>query len=255
MNTWRLLDQKLEQDRLAMEQTWQRMEYHRLEMEQLLWEMRELVSWRVPVYDTPQQLHHGMPLPANASMPPTTTNVRVHTPTPPSPCQHSYSLGVAHKRATQPFQLAHATTQEPPQRHAVTPTAKEGTSSAPHHVANRPKDPSALPVRATATWRKRPMTQRRRIGIKVCHPPPCLWGTHPLLADTLRPRNAPRCAEARDAEDVERPGCDPPMATTTRRRCGEDDQRAPRAPPHTTVHRAERPWCCARVCGADHPSL
>ena len=59
------------------------------------------------------------------------------------------------------------------------------------------------------------------------------------------------CAEARDADRVERPGCDPPAATTTRRRYGEDDRTAPMAPPHTTVHRAQRPWRCAQARDVD----
>ena len=39
-----------------------------------------------------------------------------------------------------------------------------------------------------------------------------------------------RCAEVRDTEDVEQPGCDPPTATTTGRHDDNDDRGPPVAP-------------------------
>src|SRR6266849_9148251 len=82
--------------------------------------------------------------------PPTTTDASGALP-PPPPSQRSHSPDVVQKRLARTLRAVHATTQEPPQQHAATPKAKEGTDGAPCHVANGPKGPSALQV---ATWCK-----------------------------------------------------------------------------------------------------
>jgi hypothetical protein len=219
-------------------------------MEELVWEMTRALFPR-----TIHQLRGSAPPLAKATnrhTPPTTTNARQHTPPPPPSRRHSHSLGVAHKRVTQASRPVHATTQETARRRAATPNATEGTGSTPHHVANGPKGPSSPLTRATAALRKRRhTTQCRRSGVKVCRLLPLGRGLRPPLADALRPGNAPRRAEARDAEVVERPGSDPPNATTTRHDDGDGDRTAPRAPPHTTVHLAQRPWRCAQARDGD----
>ena len=191
---------------LLLEEVLLRTEQNRQQLGQLMWELVDWASeWPEPTYDTPAS---------------------------PSPCRHSHSPDVAHKRATQTTQPAHATSHKPPQPHAATPTAEEGASTTPGHVYRRPNGLSAPPTRATAALRKRRLTtQRRRSGVKVRRLPPHPRGARPLLADPLRSGNASRCAEARDAEDVEQPGCDPPTATTTGRRDDDGDRRPPVAPP------------------------
>jgi hypothetical protein len=107
-------------------------------------------------------------------------------------------------------------------------------------------------TRAAATRPKRhPTTQHRCSGTEVCRPPPPPWGTRPPPLTPCVQGKPPRRAEARDAEVVERPGSDPPNATTTRHDDGDGDRTAPRAPPHTTVHLAQRPWHCAQAHDGD----
>jgi len=256
-----------------------------------------------------QQQGHVASTPAHTitgHTPPTTTNVSDDTPPPPpSPHRHSHTWGVAHKRVTQPSQPAHATTPERPQRRAATPKAEEDTQGTPGHVASRPQGPSVVLTRTMATRpKRRPTVQHRCNGVKVCRHPPRSWGTRPLLLTPCVQREPSCSAEARNTDRVERPGsdppkatteyhddrvgdqtaprasphttihwaqrpwrcaqardvncqphvrCDPPMATPTRCRCGEDDRTAPMAPPHTTVYRAQRPWRCAQARSADRP--
>ena len=50
------------------------------------------------------------------------------------------------------------------------------------------------------------------------------------------------------------PRVPPPPSPTTQRCCGEGDWTAPRAPPHTTVRRAQRPWHRAQARGANRPT-
>ena len=148
--------------------------------------------------------------------PPTTTNARQRAPPPPSSRRHSHTQGVAHKRATQPSRLAHTTTPESTRRCMAMPTAEEGASTTPGHVASRPQGPRVVLTHATATWPKRqPTAQHRRNGVRVRRPPPRSWGTRPLPLTPCIQGKPSHCAEVRDADRVERPGCDPPTAKTT----------------------------------------
>ena len=86
----------MEQDRLQLEQTMQRIAHHMQEMEQLL-------QW-CKLYNAqqqPQQLHHGAPSPANTSTehaPLAPASAGGHASPPQSPWQHAQGLSVAHKR-------------------------------------------------------------------------------------------------------------------------------------------------------------
>ena len=186
--------------------------------------------------------------------PPTTTNVSDDMPPPPpSPHRHSHTWGVTHKRVTQPSQPAHATTPELPQRRAATPKAEEDTEGTPGHVTSRPQGPSVVLTCTMATWPKRcPTVQHRCNGVKVCRHPPRSWGTRPLLLTPCVQREPSRGAEACDTDHVEQPGSDPPKATTEHHDDRVGDRTAPRASPHTTVHRAQRPWHCAQARDVDH---
>ena len=114
--------------------------------------------------------------------PPTTTNARQRAPPPPSSRRHSHTQGVAHKRATQPSRLVHTTTLESTRRRTATPTAEEGASTTPGHVASRPQGPSVVLTCATATRpKRRPTVQHQRNGVKVRRPPTTFMG-HALWA-------------------------------------------------------------------------
>jgi hypothetical protein len=218
-------------------------------MDELVWEMTRALFLR-----SIHQLCGSVPPLAEATnwhTPPTTTNARQHTPPPPPSCWHSHTLGVAHKRATQSSRPVHATTQETPRRSEATARAEEGTEGTPGHVASSP-GPSIVLTRAAATRpKRRPTTQHRCSGTEVCRPPPPPWGTRPPPLTPCVQGKPPRRAEARDAEVMERPGSDPPNAMTTRHDDGDGDRTAPRAPPHTTVHLAQRPWRCAQARDGD----
>ena len=82
------------------------------------------------------------------------------------------------------------------------------------------------------------------------------------VSDRTAPRASPHttvhraqrpwhCTQACDVDRQPHACCDPPTATTTQSRCGEDDQTAPMAPPHTTVHQAQRPWRCTQARDVD----
>ena len=174
-------------------------------------------------------------------VPPTTTNAREHAPPPLPSRRHSHTQGVAHKHATQPSQLVHTTTTESRRRRATTPKAEEGTQGTPGHVASRPQGPSIMLRRVMATRPKRqPTVQHQRNGVKVRRPPTMFMGHAPPLLTPCVQGNPSHCAEARDADRVEQPGSDPPKATTEHHDDRIGDPTAPRASPHTTVHRAQR---------------
>ena len=143
-------------------------------------------------------------------------------PPPPSSRWHSHTQGVAHLCVTQSSdssQLAHTMTKEMPQRHVAMPTVQVHTSATPSHVANGPRHPSTLLTRATATRpKRRPTVQHQHNGMKVRRPPPRSWGTRPLLLTPCIQGKPPCCAEACDADRMDRLGCDPPTTTTRTQR-------------------------------------
>ena len=165
-------------------------------------------------------------------VPPTTTNARECTPPPLLSCRHSHTQGVAHKRATQPSQPAHTTTTESQRRHATTPKAEEDTQGTPGHVASRPQGPSVMLMCVTATRpKRRPTVQHQRNRVRVGCPPTTFMGHAPPLLTPCIQGNPSHCAEAHDADHVERPGSDPPKATTKHHDDRISDRTAPRASP------------------------
>ena len=219
------------------------------------WHAKKLISM-LCAYNNHLRLCHGsVPHPTTSTkavtghVPPTTTNAQEHVPPPPSSCQHSHAPSVAPKRVARVSQLVHATTPGLPQQRTATPNAKEGTDTTQCHIASRPQGPRVALMRVTAARHKRRhTTQCRCSGTKVCCLPLHLRGTHPPLANSLQPGKTPRRTEACNTDTMERPGRDPPKATTAHHDNGSGNWTAPRAPPHTTVHQVERPWHCAEAC-------
>src|SRR6266852_5876531 len=213
-------------------------------------EMEQMIARYCKVPEIPRDIcQHGgsAPHPANTTKqrmplpPPTTSNAQGDVPPPPpSSCQHSHVPGVVHKHVTQTLQPAHATTPEPLQQRAATPNAKEGTGSAPRHVANGPKGPSVPLTHATATRHKRcPATQHRRRGVEVRRPPPRTRGIRPPLLTPCIQGKPQRCTEKRNVNPVDRPGHDPPTAATPRHHHHAHHQGAPKAPPTATVDQGQ----------------
>ena len=202
--TWQRLDEIMEQERLQMEQTMQRIQYYMQEMEHIM-QWPGFAYYRV--HNAQQQLHHGAPPLANTSTehaPLAPASAGEYAPPPQSPWQHDQDLSVAHKRAMQTTQPVHATLHELPRQRVAMPTAEEGANTTPGHVASRPHGPSVVLTRATATRpKRRPTVQHRRNGVKVRRPPPCSQGTRPPLLTPCVQGKPQRCAEARDAEPVE----------------------------------------------------
>ena len=135
------------------------------------------------------------------------------------------------------------------------PTVEEGASTTPCHIAKRPKGLSALLTRAMETWsRCCPMAQHQRNGVKVRRPPPHSWGMCPLLLTPCIQGKPLHCAEACDADRMDRLDCNPPMAKTTAHPEDDGDNwSTPVAPPPSPVHRVERPRCCAQARDANCP--